>query len=119
MAASAFSKSLLALSFHPFSNKPSFLRVCIIGLLKTMWEKEKLLVTSNFSFSTMCSPGFENLLPFSSNLTLSPVIFLSLEESKICRLGKGSYISKHVNKQERHYSIAAAEKPLMHYKTDT
>ena len=35
----------------PFLNKFLFLRVCCINLLKTPWEKEKLLVTSNFSFS--------------------------------------------------------------------
>ena len=35
----------------PFPNKPCFLRVCSTHLLKTPWEKEKLLVTSNFSFS--------------------------------------------------------------------
>ena len=38
-------------SFNPFPNKPWFLRVCSTSLLKTLWEKEKLLVTSNFSFS--------------------------------------------------------------------
>ena len=32
-------------------NKPWFLRVCSRTLLKTLWEKEKLLITSNFSFS--------------------------------------------------------------------
>ena len=36
---------------NPFPNKPWFLRVCSTGLLKTLREKEKLLVTSNFSFS--------------------------------------------------------------------
>ena len=36
---------------NSFSNKPWFLRVCGKSLLKTLWEKEKLLVTSNFSFS--------------------------------------------------------------------
>ena len=36
---------------NPFQNKPWFLRVCSTSLLKTMCEKEKLLVTSNFSFS--------------------------------------------------------------------
>ena len=30
---------------------PGFLRVCSTSLLKTPWEKKKLLVTSNFSFS--------------------------------------------------------------------
>ena len=38
-------------SFNPFPNKPWFLQVCNSGLLKTLWEKEKLLVMSNFSFS--------------------------------------------------------------------
>ena len=36
---------------NPFPNKPWFLLVCSASLLKTLWEKEKLLVTSNFSFS--------------------------------------------------------------------
>ena len=30
--------------------KPYFLSICSSSLLKTPWEKEKLLVTSNFSF---------------------------------------------------------------------
>ena len=38
-------------SIKPFPNKPLFLRVCSTSLLKTLWEKEKLLITSNFSFS--------------------------------------------------------------------
>ena len=38
-------------TFNPFPNKPWFLRVCSRSLLKTLWDKEKLLVTSNFSFS--------------------------------------------------------------------
>ena len=32
-------------------NKPCFLRVCSRSLLKTLWKKEKLLVTSYFFFS--------------------------------------------------------------------
>ena len=35
----------------PFPNKPWFLCVCSTSLLKTLWEKKKLLVMSNFSFS--------------------------------------------------------------------
>ena len=35
---------------NPFPNKPWFLRICSTRLLKTLTEKEKLLVTSNFSF---------------------------------------------------------------------
>ena len=37
--------------FNSFPNKPWFLCVCSTGLLKTLWEKVKLLDTSNFSFS--------------------------------------------------------------------
>ena len=35
----------------PFPKQALVLRVCSTILLKTLWEKEKLLVTSNFSFS--------------------------------------------------------------------
>ena len=37
--------------FNPFPSKPLFLCVCVTRLLKTLRGKEKLLVTSNFSFS--------------------------------------------------------------------
>ena len=37
--------------FNPFPNKPWFLHVCSTSLLETLWKKEKLLVTSNFSIS--------------------------------------------------------------------
>ena len=43
-------KSAWMRGFNPFPNKPWFLHVWITSLLKTLWEKEKLLVTSNFSF---------------------------------------------------------------------
>ena len=39
------------MGLNPFPNKPWFLRACNSSLLKTLREKEKLLVTSNFSFS--------------------------------------------------------------------
>ena len=37
--------------FNPFPNKPWFLRVYSTCLLKTLGKKDKLLVTSNLSFS--------------------------------------------------------------------
>ena len=46
---------------NPFPNKPWFLRVCSTSLLKTLWEKEKLVVTSNFSFSHGVFYTFEEL----------------------------------------------------------
>ena len=39
---------------NPFPNKPWFLRVCITSLLKTLLEKEKLLVKSNFLLFHQC-----------------------------------------------------------------
>ena len=38
-------------TFNPFPNKPCFSCVCSTSLLKTLWEKEKLLITRNFSFT--------------------------------------------------------------------
>ena len=38
-------------SFFIKVKKNGSLRVCSAGLLKTLWKKEKLLVTSNFSVS--------------------------------------------------------------------
>ena len=38
-------------NFNHFPNKAWFSRVCSTSPLKTLREKEKLLVTSNFSFS--------------------------------------------------------------------
>ena len=38
-------------SVNPFPYKPWFIRVCSTSLLKTQWEKEKLLIMSNFYFS--------------------------------------------------------------------
>ena len=37
--------------FNPFPIKPCSLHVCSPSLLKTLWEKEKLLIMCNFSFS--------------------------------------------------------------------
>ena len=43
---------------------PGFLCVCSTRLLKTVWEKEKLLVMSNFSFPTVFSTYLEKFLLF-------------------------------------------------------
>ena len=65
------------LQFHSlinsFPNKPWFLLVCGISPLKTLWEKEKLLITSNlfitsnFSFSQCFLIVWKTFLSFSSN----------------------------------------------------
>ena len=42
---------MLRVLINAFPNKPLFKCVCSTSILKTMWEKEKLLVTNNFSCS--------------------------------------------------------------------
>ena len=57
--------------------------LCSRGLLKTPWEKKKLLVTSNFSFSHSVFYPFGELSTISSKLKLSSTNAFSWEESKI------------------------------------
>ena len=74
-----------------FQTSPGFYwRVCSTSLLKTLRAKDKLLLTSNFSFSHIVFyPFWRAFWQFTWNLKLSSANSLSLEESKICRLGKG------------------------------
>ena len=73
---------------NPFPIKPSFSHVCSKSLLKTLWEKEKLLVIFS-PFPTVFSILSENFPPFSSKSKLSSANSFSLEKLKICCLGKG------------------------------
>ena len=47
--------------FDPFPNKSWFLHVCSASPLKTLQEKEKLLVMNNFSFSPSVFYPFQKL----------------------------------------------------------
>ena len=68
---------------------PGFYMSVVKVILKTLWEKEKLLIPSNFSFSHSVSNLLENFQPCLCIMILSSTNSFSLEESKICRLGKG------------------------------
>ena len=75
---------------NPFPNKPWFWHVCSTSLLKTLWEKEKLLLKRAISpFLTVFSTHLKNFLPFSSNLKLSSANYFSLHQSKTLSFGKG------------------------------
>ena len=74
---------------NSFPNKPWLLRVCSTCLLKTLWEKDNLLVRAIYPFPTVFSIRLDNFLPWSSSLKISSANSFSLDESKICRLGKG------------------------------
>ena len=45
----AFLKNTVGI--NPFPNKPWFLHVCSIYILKTLWKKEKLFIMNNFSYT--------------------------------------------------------------------
>ena len=84
--------------FNTFPNKPWFLRVCNTTLWKTLVEntvvKGEIARNEQFLlFPTVFSTHLRNFLPFSSNLKLSSANPFSLEESKICRLGKKGLIA--------------------------
>ena len=75
--------------FNLFSTKPLVLRVCRRILLKTLWEKEKLLITSNFSFFPQCFLPIWKTQPFS--LTFKIFIRKLFQVGKVQNLsfGKG------------------------------
>ena len=56
--------------YNPFPNKPWFLRVCSTSLLKTIWEKEKLLIITNFSLSHNVFYQFEDLFSIFINFEI-------------------------------------------------
>ena len=53
--------SFYIVSFNPFLHNDTFCRPWRTNLFKTLWEKEKLLVMSNFSFSHSVFYPFEEL----------------------------------------------------------
>ena len=79
---------------NSFPNKPWYLRVWSTSLLKTLWEKEKLLVTSNFSFSPSVFYLYGEL----------SVIFIKLE-TVVCKLFQfGGYLKFFVWERVKHGS---------------
>ena len=80
-----FSEGFFLRVINPFPHHDTFWHPWDTSLLKTLWEKEKLLVMSSFSFFYSVFYLFW-ILPFSSNSKLSSANSFSLEESKICCL---------------------------------
>ena len=67
--------------FNPFPNKSWFLRVYSASILKTLQEKEKLLVTSNFSFFNSVFYPHRELFPHFHQLRNCCLQTLSVWES--------------------------------------
>ena len=69
----------------PFPKQAQVLSWLQCKSLKTTWEKEKLLINSNFSFSRSVFYMFREFpAKFSSISKLLDINSFSLEESKIC-----------------------------------
>ena len=78
------------ITFNPFPNKPWLLRVCSTSLLKTLREKKKLLVTSNFFFSHIVFYPFVEISAIFIKLEIVVCkLFQFGPVKKNCRLGKG------------------------------
>ena len=76
-------------SLNPFPNKPWFLRVCSTSFLETLWEKEKLLVTSNFSFSRSVFYLFGELAAIFIKSKIVPCQSFEYGRVKYLSFGKG------------------------------
>ena len=76
------------------ANKPWFLRVCSTSLLKTLWEEENLLVTSNFSFSRSVFHLFEE-----------PSAIFNKNEIVVCKLSIWTSLKFVVWKELTHYQM--------------
>ena len=118
------------MNLNPFPNKPWFLRVCSTTLLKSPWEKEKLLLTSNFSFFPQCFlPIWRTFFHFHQILNchlltlsiwrsrkfvvwdrvkMSSAICFSLDQSKILSSGNGLRSKPHDIKQSNQYTTSVS-----------
>ena len=77
---------------------PGFLRVCNTGLLKTLWEKEKLLVTSNFSFSHSVFYPFGELSAIFNKFEI--VVSKLFEFGRFKNLSFGKELNERANKNQ-------------------
>ena len=73
---------------NPLPNKPRFSHVCSTSLLKTLWEKEKLLIMSNFSFFHVFYPFTELSAIFIESRIFGSILF-QYGRIKNLSIGKG------------------------------
>ena len=77
-------------TIYSFPNKPWFFTYLqyMSRLLKTLLGKEEIARNEQFILFPQCFQSFGELSAITSNLKLSSANSFSLEEFKICRLGK-------------------------------
>ena len=96
---SSYKLGLYDIELSHFPNKHWFLRVCNTSLLKTLSEKEKLLITRNFFSYSIFSTHLKNFPPFSSNSNCCLQAFsvwksLQFVAWERVKLGKGLTLSQ-------------------------
>ena len=74
-------------SYNPFPNKPWFVSVCSISLLKILREKKEFFIGSNFSFSHNVFYPFRELSAIFIQFKLIVCKPFEFRKSYICRLG--------------------------------
>ena len=96
---------------NPFPNKPWFSRVCSASLLKTLWEKDKLLVTSNFSFSHSVFYPFGELS--FSFIKFKIVVCKHFQFGRVEKLSFGKGLSDNSTLLDCHFEIIEPYWPLL------
>ena len=81
------------MSLNPFPNNPCFFTCLQYKSFENTVRKGEIAGNERFLPFPQFSTILENFLPLSSNAKLSNAKSFSLEESKICRLGKGFILS--------------------------
>ena len=91
--------------FNSFPNKPWFLCVCNTSLLKTLWEKKKLLVTSNFPISHSVFYSFGELYIIFLKLKIVVCNFIQL--GRVWNLSFGNKLTNNTISYKIWYKLKA------------
>ena len=84
-------RDLLVKDFNPFPNMPWFLHVSSTSLLKTLWEKEDLLVKSNSPFSHSVFYSFGELSAIFTKFEIVVCKHFQFGSVKKLSFGKGKF----------------------------
>ena len=99
------------LCINPFLNKPWILHVCSTSLLKMLREKEKLLVTSNFSFSHSVFYHFGQLSAIQIKLKI--VVCKFFQFGRVQNLSFGKRLSDNSTLLNCHFEIIKQYQPVL------
>ena len=99
-------------SFNPLPHNPYFWRPWERSLQKTLWEKEKMLVTSIFTFSHCFSTLHKSNFKISVTFILSSANAFDLDKPKV--LSFGNELTRLLNKFCEKETLAYSPFPIMY-----